>query len=280
VAQRRTTTTIGTLDAHPNVDEVRGILSRLPCITDDELSQLADAWHNTTLLSEARRRALEPDSPLIVEVLGCFDTLQALFADEIRGDDDTLTVDPDTTSLALKAVRDAIAAAYSRPALAAGEHAALLKAWRSVFPTDHVVDPDFGHRRADVMALLVAMPRLANRCHDNDAAAEFDVVAAAAIIVDDDLRDAARDEAWQAAIIAAKRRVWQLIRRSGAESLGQYCSTCRERERDEETIRVLELCIDAACGLLVAQDVDDDIVEVLVTPVRSLIPTMGPPATG
>lgn len=276
MAQRRTTTTIGALDAHPNVDEIRGILSRLPCLADDELSELADAWHNTTLLSEARRRALEPESPLIVEVLACFDTVQALFADEIRGDDVTLIIDPETTSLALKAVRDAIAAAYARPVLAAGEHAALLKAWRGVFPTDHIVDPDFGRRPADVIALLVAMPRLVTHCHDQEAAAEFDAVAAAATLVDDDLRDAARDEAWQAAILTAKRRVWQLVRRSGAESLGQYCGTCRERERDDETTRVLALCIDAACGLLVAEDVDDEIVDVLVTPVRSLIPTMRP----
>ena len=198
MGHRRTTTPIGALDAHPNETEIRGILSRLPCISDGDLPLLARAWHNTTLLAEARRRSLEPDSPLVIEILSWFDTVQALFAEEIRGDADYLTVDPEVTSWALKAVRDAIAAAYARPILTATEHNALMKAWRSVYPTDHVCDPDLGKRAAEVASLLVAMPRLASRCHDAGAAAEYTAILHAAAGLDEDVRCAARDEAWHA----------------------------------------------------------------------------------
>lgn len=271
MGHRRTTTPIGTLDAHPNVEEVRGILSRLPCITDTELPALAEAWHNTTLLAEARRRALEPESPLVVEVLSWFDTLQALYADEIRGDADYLSVDPDVTSTALNAVRDAIAAAHARPILTAAEHGALIKAWRAVYATDHIVDPDLGSRADEVASVLLAIPRLASRCHDSRAAAESAAILIAAAEIDEDIRVAARDEAWHAAVLTSRRRVWQLVRRSGVDGL-RYCGTCQTRRRDDETARVVMLCVDAACGLLVAGSLDDDILDVLLEPVRCLIP--------
>jgi hypothetical protein len=278
VGNRRTTLPIGALETHPNEREIRGVLARLPCITDSELDQLADTWHNTTLLAEARRRALEPDSPLVIEVLTCFETAQALFADEIRGDEDYLTIDPDVTSTALKAMRDAIAAAYARPILTPTEHGALMKAWRGVFPTDHLVDPDLGTRGEDVMSLLLAIPRLASRCHDASAAAEFASILVADEDVDEDMRCAARDEAWNAAVLTSRRRVWQLIRRSGEDGLSRYCTVCRERERDDATARVVSLCVDAACALLVAGTLDEDIVEVLIEPVQCLIPSQRPAA--
>jgi hypothetical protein len=283
VGHRRTTLPIGGLDAHPNDQEVRGILSRLPCVTDSELEQLADAWHNTTLLAEARRRSLEPDSPLVIEVLNCFETAQALFAPEIHGAEITgadgyLTVDPDVVSTALKAMRDAIAAAYAQPILTAAEHGALMKAWRSVYPTNHVVDPDLGARAADVTSLLAAIPRLAARCHDAGAAAEYASILVASQDIDEDMRCAAREEAWNAALLTSRHRIWQLVRRSGAEGLTRYCAICRKRERDDLTTRVLGLCVDAACGLLVAGALDDDIVEVLVEPVQCLIPSQRPAA--
>jgi hypothetical protein len=149
VGHRKAATPIGTLDTHPNAEEIRGILSRLPCITDSELSALAAAWHNTTLLAEARRRALEPDSPLVVEVLSWFDRLQELFVDELRGEADYVEIEPEVASTALKAVRDAIAAAYDHPILTAGEHAALMKAWRSVYATDHLVEAAEAQLRHD-----------------------------------------------------------------------------------------------------------------------------------
>jgi hypothetical protein len=272
VGSHRTTAPIVSLDAHPNAAEVRGILSRLPCIPDIDLPALAEAWHNTTLLAEARRRALEPDSPLVLEALACFETAQSLFAEELHGGEDYLTVGPDIAATALRAVRDAIAAAYARPILSATEHGALMKAWRSVYPTDHVMDPDLGSRAADVTSLLTAIPRLAARCHDAGAAAEYASILIADASVDEDVRCAARDEAWHAAVLTSRRRVWQLVRRGGAEGLNRYCTTCCQRGRDDDTTRVLTLCVDAACGLLVAAALEDDIVDVLLAPVQCLIP--------
>lgn len=280
MSQRRSTTTVESLDAHPNVAEIRGMLSRLPCLPDSDLPLLADAWHNTTLLAEARRRSLEPDSPLVLEVLACFETVQWLFADELRGGEDYLTVDPEVASTALKAVRDAIAAAYARPILTGGEHSALMRAWRSVYPTDHVEDPDLGIRADDVTSLLAAVPRLAARCHDAGAAAEYASILVAGAAIDEDIRCAARDEAWHAAVLTSRRRVWQLLRRSGAEGLNRYCTTCRQRGRDEDTKRVVTLCVDAACGLLVAGALEDDIVDVLIAPVGCLIAAHRPASGG
>ena len=71
---------------------------------------------------------------------------------------------------------------------------------------------------------------------------------------------------------------WRLVRRSGIKSLNRYCATCRQRERDDDTARVLTLCVDAACGLLVAGALDDEIVDVLVAPVQCLIPAQRPAA--
>jgi hypothetical protein len=262
---------IAKLDAHPNALEILAITSQLPCIADNDLTALASAWHNTTMLAEARRRALEPDSPMVLEALAKFETVQVLFAEEIRGREDYLTVDPDTTSTALKAIRDAIAAAYARPILSSAEHTALTKAWRSVYPSDRVVSPNLGVRAADVTTLLAALPRLAARCHDADAAADHDAVLASCSPEDEDIRCAARDEAWHAAVLTSQRRVWQLIRHTAHEGTGRYCGTCRQRTRDAETARVIALCVDAACGLLVAGTLDEDIVEVLTAPVTCLI---------
>jgi hypothetical protein len=279
VSHRRTITTIESLETHPNAAEVRGILSRLPSMTDSALPELAAGWHNTTLLAEARRRALEPDSPLVLEVLACFETVQALFADELRGGEDYVTVDPDVAATALKAVRDAIAAAYAQPILTGPEHAALMRAWRRVYPSSEVEEPDLGSRADDVTTLLAAMPRLASRCHDACAAAEYASILVAGQAIDEDIRCAARDEAWSAAVLTSRRRVWQLLRRSGAEGLTRYCTTCRQRRRDVDTTRVLTLCVDAACALLVAGTLDDEIIDVLVEPVSCLLSTPRP-ATG
>jgi hypothetical protein len=272
VSHRRTTAPIASLDAHPNVVEIRGVLSQLSCMPDDALPLLAGAWHNTTLLAEARRRALEPDSPLVIEVLACFDTVQSLFADEIQGDAEYVTVDPTVASTALKAIRDGVAAAYARPVLTAAEHAALMRAWRGVYPTDRIADPDLGTRAQEVTSLVAAIPRLAARCHDAGAAAEYASILVAGASVDEEIRCAAREEAWHAAVLTSRRRTWHLLQHGGAEGLGGYCATCRQRRRDQSTTRVLTLCVDAACGLLVAGALEDDIIDVLTAPVSCLIP--------
>ena len=268
---RRRTTTIESLDEHPNLPEILGVLSQLAHISDFDLARLADAWHNTVALAEARGHALEPDCPLVLEVLAAFEAVQSLFADD-EDDLDAPAVDPAVTTIALKAIRDAVAAAYARPVLSRSEHTHLMAAWRAVYPTDAVDEPDLGERSAEVKALLQALPLLATRCHDASAAALYDSILAATWSLDEDVRSVARDEAWRAAVLTSRRRVWSLVRRSGAEGIGRFCPTCKTRSEDEDTGRVLSLCLDAACALLVADAIDENLVDVLTLPVQALIP--------
>src|SRR3954471_18878124 len=141
---RRRTATIDSLDAHPNLSEILGVLAQLPHVSDGDLGRLAEAWHNTVALAEARARALDPDCPLVLEVLAAFEAVQSLFADDVEGNDDFANVDAEIATVALKAIRDAIAAAYARPILSRNEHVGLMSAWRAVYPTDLVDEPDLG----------------------------------------------------------------------------------------------------------------------------------------
>jgi hypothetical protein len=273
---RRRATPVADLDSHPNAAEILPVLARLAHITDDELTRLAAAWCNTTVLAEARARALQPDSPLVVEVLSAFEAVQALFAADVCGEAEHLTVDPGVATTALKAIRDAIAGVYARPTLARHEYNGLLHAWRRVYPRDDALEPDLGSRGEEVKALLGALPRLATRCHDAAAARDFAAILHIATHLDEPLRARAREEAWHAAVLTARRRMWGLIRRSGTEGLGRYCTACRCRATGEESARVLALCVDAACALLVADAVDDTMVEILTLPVATLIPAQRP----
>src|SRR3954447_152390 len=229
---RKRTTEIVSLDDHPNLPEILGVLAQLPHVSDADLPRLAKAWHNTVFLAEARARALDPDSPLVLEVLAAFEAVQALFADDVSGEEDYLSVDPEVVSVALKAIRDAIAAAYARPILSRSEHGALMAAWRAVYPIDLVEEPDLGARGAEVKALLHAMPTLATRCHDPAANELFESIVDMSWVLDEDVRSVARDESWQAAVLTNRRRVWELVRRSAAEGIGRYCPTCRTRNDD------------------------------------------------
>jgi hypothetical protein len=269
---RRKSASIVSLDVHPNLPEILGVLAQLPHISDSDLGRLADSWHNTVFLAEARARALDPDSPLVLEVLAAFEAVQSLFADDVSGEPDYVDLEPEVAAVALKAIRDAIAAAYARPILSRAEHAALLAAWRAVYPTDLVDEPDLGAQAAQVKGLLTAMPRLATRCHDASAAALYDEILHTTWTLDEDVRAVAREEAWQAAVLTNRRRVWGLVRRSGAEGIGRYCSQCRVRHDDADTMRVLALCLDAACAMLVSDAIDDNLVDVLTLPVQKLIP--------
>jgi hypothetical protein len=269
---RRKSASILSLDMHPNLPEILGVLAQLPHISDTDLGRLADSWHNTVFLAEARARALDPDSPLVLEVLAAFEAVQSLFADDVSGEPDYVDLEPEVAAVALKAIRDAIAAAYAKPILSRGEHAALLGAWRAIYPTDLVDEPDLGARGAQVKGLLTAMPRLATRCHDASAAALYDEILHTTWTLDEDVRAVAREEAWQAAVLTNRRRVWGLVRRSGAEGIGRYCSQCRVRHDDADTMRVLALCLDAACAMLVSDAIDDNLVDVLTLPVQKLIP--------
>ena len=167
----RRTTAIARLEQHPNLDEVLGVLARLAHVNDADLPRLAAAWTNDAFLASARDRALSPDSPLVCEVLSAFDAVSALFADDLRGEQPYVTVPPPVVVVALKAVRDALAGAYARPALSRAEHAALLRPWRAVYAEGEVTEPDLGPQSAEVKALLQALPRLATRCHDAEGLA-------------------------------------------------------------------------------------------------------------
>src|SRR5687768_1099434 len=187
----RSTATVSRLEEHPNLPEVLGVLAQLAHIDDAHLVALADAWVNSPALSEARDRALSPESPLVVEVLAAFDALGALFADDIAGEAAYVVVDSAVTVRALKAVRDAIAAAYARPVLSKAEHAALLRPWRSVFPQPTVDEPDLGPRAAQVKVLLSTLPQLSARCHDEAGKALFDALVDRSFIAEADRASAA-----------------------------------------------------------------------------------------
>ena len=260
------------LEQHPNLNEILGLLAQLPHVTDAQLPQLARGWRNTAYIADARAKALSPDSPLVLEVLACFEAVVALFADDLAGEADYVTVPVNETSTALKAIRDAIAAAYARPVLSRGQYAALLRPWRDVFPEQRLDEPDLGAAAPQIKALLQTMPRLATRCHEPASQQVYDDLVRAAITMDATLRQTARDEAWRAAVLTSRRRVWAMVRRSGIEAMSRTCRSCGEPgDRMAEDL-VLELCLDAACGLLVVDALDDMLADVLVLPLRDLIP--------
>lgn len=268
-------TVIARLEEHPNLDEVLGVLAQLVQVTDDDLPRLAQSWTNDGFVAHARDKALSPDSPLICEVLAAFDAVTALFADDVRGDRPYLVVDPAVAITALKAVRDAVAAAYARPVLSRGEHSALMRPWRSVYPSARAVEPDLGPQAREVRALLQAFAGLAERCHDSDGRALWEGLVDRSFVEESERADA-RESAFTAAVLTGRRRMWALVRRSGAERLGRGCRVCRTGrtygEPDRETERVLGLCLDAACALLVADALPDPLTATLVTPVTALVP--------
>ena len=275
----RRTPVIQRLAEHPNLPEVLAILAQLALVRDEELPLLARAWSNNAAVAAARSRALDPDAPLVVEALAAFDALGALFYDDLRGEAPFLTVDSATTTTALKAVRDAIAAAYAQPVLTATEHSALLAPWRSVYPTATVKELDLGPRADHVKALLGALPQLSVRCHDAQGKALYDELVDRSFLTEPE-RTEARGAAFQAAVITSRRRIWALLRRSGAEGLRRRCPSCRRSEPDaREEQRVMTLCLDAACALLVADALPAASLALLLDPVTSLIPQQRDPSS-
>lgn len=268
----RRTSMISVLEEHPNLGEILGVLAQLAHIRDADLPRLADAWNNTVAVAEARDRALSPDSPLVLEALAAFEALGALFDDDLRGEAAYVTVASDVTTTALKAVRDAIAASYAKPILSRAEYAALIRAWRVVYPDATVDEPDLGPRSEQVKALLSMMPMLATRCHDAQGRGMYDALVDRSFAAETDRADA-RAEAFQAAVLTGRRRVWALVRRSGSEGLLRTCRQCGSAGVDErENERVMTMCLDAACALLVADTLSDEMTTLLTEPVTSLIP--------
>lgn len=262
------------LEDHPNLSAVLGVLGQLAHISDDDLPRLAKAWVNSPAIAAARDRALGPDSPLVVEVLAAFEAVTALFADDLLGQAPYVTVDPRVTTLALKTVRDALAAVYARPVLTRAEYAALLRPWLAVYPGAMVGEPDLGPEAERVKALLSMLPRLAERCHDETGRRLFDELVDRSFVAEADRAEAVAS-AFQAAVLTSRRRMWVLVRRTGAEGLARPCADCRTpagAEDSRESARVLALCLDAACALLVADALPDACTELLTAPVAALIP--------
>jgi hypothetical protein len=275
----RRSSTISVLEEHPNLAEILGVLAQLAHIRDADIPKLADAWNNTVAVAEARDRALSPDSPLVLEALAAFEALGALFDDDLRGEAAYVTVASDVTTTALKAVRDAIAASYAKPILSRAEYSALMRAWRVVYPAATVDEPDLGPRSDQVKALLAMLPKLSTRCHDAEGRRLYDALVDRSFAAETDRADA-RAEAFQAAVLTSRRRVWALVRRSGTEGLLRGCRDCGAIETDErENERVMTMCLDAACALLVADTLSDEMTRLLTEPVTSLIPQQRDPSS-
>jgi hypothetical protein len=263
------------LEDHPNLPDILGVLAQLTHISDHDLHRLAGGWRNSATVATARDKALSPDSPLVIEVLSAFDAVAALFADDLAGTGDYVKTDPPVTTTALKAVRDAIAATYARPVLSRGEHNALLAPWRQVYPRPRASEPDLGPQAAQVKGLLGSLPTLARRCHDERGRRVYDGLLVTAMTLDEDAHEEAVRSAFRAAVMSGRRRVWTLVRRSAAEGLGRLCASCRRASRadgayDDE--RVLGLCADAACALLVSDLLDDSTAARLTAPISMLVP--------
>jgi len=263
---------VHSLEEHPNLSEIVEVLAHLAHVEDSDLTTMAEAWANNGMIAAARDRALAPDSPLVLEVLASFEAVAELFYDDITGEAAYVTVDPQVAVTALKAVRDAIAGAYARPVLSKPEHAALMAPWREAFPVARVDEPDLGPQAETVKAVLAALPRLAERCHDASGEQLFRRLVDLSYVDESD-RAGARDSAFQAAVITSRRRLWTLVQRSGAEGLSRPCYACGTRLDAYETRRVLELVSDAACALLVADAVPDEELALLTRPVAQLVPT-------
>jgi hypothetical protein len=139
-----------------------------------------------------------------------------------------------------------------------------------------VDEPDLGPEAARVKALLGVLPSLAFRCHDAQGRELFDALVDRSFVDESERADAAAS-AFQAAVLTNRRRVWALVRRTGTEGLSRPCADCghittRTADDDRETARVLAMCLDAACALLVADALPDTSTGLLTDPVLELIP--------
>jgi hypothetical protein len=138
---------VSSLDLHPNLAEILGVLTQLPRLTGRDMASLAQGWKDTTFLHVARAHALGPDTPLVLEVLATFDRVDEVFRDELSRSDVTdyladagitddgpaTAVKPQVVKHALHAVRDAVAAVYARPILSRAEYLALIGPWHRAF---------------------------------------------------------------------------------------------------------------------------------------------------
>ena len=214
---------VTTLEEHPNRLEILEVLAQLAMLADNDLERLADVFRNTPSRREARDLALSPDSPLVIEVLSVFGAISTIFADDLAGEEDFISVDPAITAHALKAVRDAVAAAYARPILSRAQHRALMAPWRAVCAPTAQTEPDLGPADAEIRSILSGLPRLAYRCHDARGQEAFADIVEAAQTLDQDEHAAAVETALQASVLLGRRRLWTLVRCNVAERLARRC---------------------------------------------------------
>lgn len=258
---------------HPNAPVVRDVLTRIAQITDSDLTRLAACWRDSLDIASARAAALAVDGPLVLEALAAFDAVSEVFADDLNGEPWAAPLQRSVVRLALKAVRDAIAAAYARPVLHPRQYVALMTPWLTVFPRAGAGDADLGPRSTDVTRLLELLEHLSTRCHDVAAAERFDQLVSVARTVDADFLAPATAEAWSAAILTGRRRTRALLRRAAREALLHGCTVCGRRPDPEQlaATQALALVTDAIGALLVADTMDRVLVDALVHPVADLL---------
>lgn len=262
---------ITSTETHPHCAEILGVLAQVVHVDDDGLRRLALAWRDTSEVARARDRALQPDTPLILEVLAAFDSLAGLFADDLAGTAPYVTVPAPTTALALKAVRDAVAAAYARPVLSAQEYAELSAPWHSVYPERRMQMPDFGPQHHEVLALLTSIPGIACHRHDDVANDLWEALLIHAKGIDPDLHGKAIESAWQAAVITGRRRLWFLASRSAQEGYTRACGACARHATDDDRA-VVAICLGVVAAMLVRDVLDEASAATLLAPVGSLMP--------
>lgn len=258
---------------HPNAVVLRDVLTRVSQITDSELTRLAACWRDSLDLASARAAALSVDAPLVLEALAAFDAVDEVFADDLNGAPWAAPVQRSVVRLALKAVRDAIAAAYARPVLHPRQYIALMTPWLTVFPSPGTGTADLGPRPADVSRLLELLRALSARCHDRGAARQFDRLAALAAARDADLMAPATAEAWSASVLTGRRRTRAMLRRAARESLLPGCPVCGRRPdpHDQAAAEVLSVVNDAISALLVCDAMEPALLDVLVLPVADAL---------
>jgi hypothetical protein len=143
--RQRASRWVSSLDLHPNLAEILGVLGQVPRLTGRDMATLAQGWRDTNFLHVARAHALGPDTPLVLDVLATFERVDQFFRDELSRSDDflgddflsddgpTTAVKPQVVKHALHAVRDAVAAVYARPILSRAEYLALIGPWHRAF---------------------------------------------------------------------------------------------------------------------------------------------------
>ena len=262
---------ITSTETHPHCAEILGVLAQVVHLDDEGVRRLALAWTDTADVAHARDKALQPDTPLILEVLAAFDSIAGLFADDLAGTAPYVTLPAPTTALALKAVRDAIAAAYARPVLTPQEYAELSAPWHSVFPDRRMQMPDFGPQHHEVLALLASIPGLSCHRHDEGAASLRDALLVHARGLDPATHRDAIESAWQAAVMTGRRRLWFLASRSVQESYNRACPPCARAANDDDRA-VLAVCLGVVAGMLVRDMLDTESADSLLAPVASLMP--------